>query len=368
MPISEQVLNDITNEVFQKEAIDFIFDDELYDEDAIKLASALKKNSYIKKLDLGSHAIGDIGVQALAKVKTLEELTVSNGTEGGNNHITATGATALAKSHLKKLNINGNLIGDEGIKALANSETIIQLFASGCGISSKGASDLFRVNSSIKKLGLSCNEIGDEGLNTIALNTTLRALDLSNCSMTERSSEFIAQNTSLRKLNLCGNKLGSSAKFLAKHENLESLNLSNCNIVDEAINALAKSKVKKLSVSYNKITLQGIRELAKNTTIADLDINDNEVYVNGLKELMEMQSLMILSATNNKITEEGVNIVKETFARKEGCAMQVVNLNSNRNLSQTLLVNKKRKSYSIEVTEDESAEHLPKKQKIWAFP
>ena len=187
MPISKELLEDIKQGRFREETLALaLLGDEINDEDAISIAEALKDNPYIKKINLRDSNIGDIGVQALATVETLEELDVSNDLVGyGNdkykNHITAIGAEALAKSNLQELKISGNLIGDEGIKFLASSKTIIKLEAVVCGILSLGAAKLFKVNNTLKELDLSANSIGDEGVSTLHLNHTLKQLDLEEC-------------------------------------------------------------------------------------------------------------------------------------------------------------------------------------------
>ena len=72
----------------------------LTDVEAIQLASVLKQNLYINKLDLSFNEIGDDGAKALSKVLTLEELNFTG------NKVTVVGAEALGKSILiKKLSL-----------------------------------------------------------------------------------------------------------------------------------------------------------------------------------------------------------------------------------------------------------------------
>ena len=192
MPISENLLTSIKNGKFKgdlnlcNKAID--------DADATKLALALKENPYVTCLHLRNQNIGDIGIKAISEVTTIEELDVGNGaddySEEFGNRITSVGAEALSKSCLKKLNISGNSIGDSGIKFLAESQTIVELIAEDCEISSVGAVSLFTRNALIKKLDLSDNPIGDEGISSISLNHKIEELNLSNCSITGNGSDI----------------------------------------------------------------------------------------------------------------------------------------------------------------------------------
>jgi Ran GTPase-activating protein (RanGAP) involved in mRNA processing and transport len=238
MPISKKLLYDIERNVISDEFISLIpytEDAVLCDEDVIKLAGALKENKFIKKINLHGNDIGDQGiVELFEKVKNLEELELSNGLCGYTdyyNNITEIGAKALAQSKLKKLVLSCNPnIGNGGIIALSKNRTIIDLDVRGCGITAEGAKKLFRANCKIKKLSLEGNRIGDEGLSTLSQNHSIQELDISGCYVTESGAEFIAENTSITKLFLKDNKIGRGISVLTRNKKLSHLDLTRCEI------------------------------------------------------------------------------------------------------------------------------------------
>lgn len=249
MPISVKLLQDIENNVITDEFINlttYSMEDVIYDDDAIKLAEALKKNKFIKKISLRCNCVGDKGIAAISGVETLEELDISNGLAGYDdyyNDITYVGAEALAKSKLKKLVVSNNPnLGDRGIIALSKSQTIVDLDVGGCGITAEGSKLLFAVNDKIEKLSLADNSIGDEGLSSISSNSTIKELDLTACCLTAKGMSLITKNTCIIKLCLKDNKIGDGVNILVSCKNLIYLNLMFCEISDGEVKALAKNK------------------------------------------------------------------------------------------------------------------------------
>ena len=249
MPISAKLLQDIESNVITDEFVNltpYSMEDVIYDDDAIKLAEALKKNKFIKKISLRCNGVKDKGIAAIAGVETLEELDISNGLAGYDdyyNDITYVGAEALAKSKLKKLVISSNPnLEDRGIIALSKSQTIVDLDVGGCGITAEGAKILFAVNDKIEKLSLADNSIGDEGLSSISSNHTIKELDLTACCITAHGMPFIAKNNCIIKLCLKDNKIGDGVNVLDSCKSLIYLNLMCCEISDDGVAALAKNK------------------------------------------------------------------------------------------------------------------------------
>lgn len=219
----------------------------LDDKDVIQIAATLKKNTFIKRLNLSYNNIGDEGAAVLASVSTLEELDFHNGLSGYDdyaNHIGDVGAKALANSQLKKLNLIGNSIGDKGIAFLSNNSTIVELIVDDCEITLEGIKEFFRTNATVKKLSLRANNIGDDGLSTISLNRTIEELDLSLCNISHVGAEYIANNSSLIRLQLSENDIqDSGATLLARHPKLKFLDLGGCNIGIEGALALSENQI-----------------------------------------------------------------------------------------------------------------------------
>jgi|GEM_PF-1309230 hypothetical protein len=316
MPISEKLLQEIKQKIFIGNFLD-LSEQALKDEDVIKLAEVLKNNPKIEKINLSYNDIGDNGVKAISEVDTINELDFHNGLDGYGecyNHITYVGAKALANSSLKKLNIDGNLIGDDGIKFLSSNKTIVNLSAEDCGVSAEGAAALFKDNTALIKLNLKANNIEDNGLSTIASNHTLRELDLSDCKITPVGAKFIEDNDSLSRLQLSGNKISRGFCFLAKHSSLEFLGLNRCEISDsDLVGSNINNTLKELSLRYNKITSKGIEVLSTNFTLTSLHLGNNDIYFDEktLMGLLSMKSLTVFTGEDNKVNDSIRQTIEE---------------------------------------------------------
>ena len=243
------------------------------------LAQALCVNTSVKTLDLHGNAIGDQGVEALAKVLRAKHCRTVNTTlecknveiELYNCSIGPVGTQLLAQglcsnTTVKKISFGDNPIGDEGAMAFAsmlggsisrvvgfeNAQTALQdVNLSLCSIGSVGAQHLAQalcVNTSVKTLDLSHNLLGDEGAKALAemlmlggngaessgtVNTTLEHVDLGWCNIGNIGAVHLAQalcvNTSVKTLCLFGNKDIGSEGASAVKKMLEKRNLTHVN-------------------------------------------------------------------------------------------------------------------------------------------
>ncbi|XP_056097032.1 NLR family CARD domain-containing protein 3-like isoform X6 [Rhinichthys klamathensis goyatoka] len=163
------------------------------DEGCAALASALRLNSHLRELDLTGNIIGDKGLKLLSdglkdphcKLEKLELRWCEITDEGCAALVSA----LRSNSHLRELNLSANIIGDKGVKLLSD-----------------GLKD---PHCKLEKLTLRCCEITDEGC--AALTSALRS------------------NSHLRELDLTWNKIGdASVKSLSAlkdnpHYKLETL-------------------------------------------------------------------------------------------------------------------------------------------------
>ena len=184
------------------------------DDDAIKIADALQKNPNVTQLNLRDNGIGDHGVEALSKIKTLTELDLSNGMSGYNdyfNNVTYIGIQYLTRSSLKKLNLAGNTgVGDKGAEFLAANQSLIDLNLANCGLTSVGGKIMLSAINNIETLSMEANSIGNEGLQT-KINGTLKNLYLMFCGISLEGVKALADNKTLLFVNLYGNPLDEAA-------------------------------------------------------------------------------------------------------------------------------------------------------------
>lgn len=258
----EQIIDEIKKGLFVGESLDFL-DQIIDDKMVVRLAEALKNSTHIKKICLFNQNIGDEGAKALATVKTIEELDLSNGLAGYDeyeNHITSIGVLALANSNLKRLKLNGNSIGNDGAKFLAKNKTIIDLELSDCSISDEGAAELFNANATIQNLNLRANKISDNSLKGVYSNNSLISLDLSCCHITDDGMKLIAQNTSINDINLDDTNVTKDGvkTLLEKNNSIKYLSLNGCKVsVDKTLQSMMdddKVALKKMRTSYYTYT------------------------------------------------------------------------------------------------------------------
>ncbi|XP_067224520.1 NACHT, LRR and PYD domains-containing protein 3-like isoform X5 [Chanodichthys erythropterus] len=213
--------------------------------------------------------------------------------------VTDEGCAALASalrsnpSHLRKLDLSVNKLGDSGVKmisaVLENPHCKLEdLGLRYCGVTDEGCAALasaLRSNPShLRKLDLSGNKLGDSRVKIISAglenpHCKLEKLQLDYCGVTDEGCAALASalrsNPShLRKLDLSMNKLGDSAvkMFSAVLENphckLEDLGLMYCSVTDEGCAALASalrsnpSHLRKLILSGNKLEDSGVEMIS----------------------------------------------------------------------------------------------------------
>ncbi|WP_264683214.1 leucine-rich repeat domain-containing protein [Wolbachia endosymbiont (group B) of Euphydryas aurinia] len=217
--------------------------------DINELIRFLQQNKYIKELSLIRCNIGNEGAKALAN----SNLTNLTQLDLHRNNIGHEGAKALAKSNLTnltELNLSYNNIGHEGAKALANSNL-----------------------TNLTELNLSYNNIGHEGAKALAKSnlTNLTKLDLSFNMIGHEGAKALAKSnlTNLTQLGLLFNLIdaeGAEALADSNLTNLTQLNLSVNQIDVKGAEALANgnlTKLTKLDLSYNMIGHKGAKALAE---------------------------------------------------------------------------------------------------------
>ncbi|KAG1925227.1 NACHT, LRR and PYD domains-containing protein, partial [Pimephales promelas] len=244
-----------------------------------------------RNLNLNGHKLGDTRVNQIAALLQDKHcqpntLTLSDCSITEKQSLILTSALKSNLSHLRKLDLSRNKLGDSGVKHLSavlkdSHCKLVRLRLSWCDMTDEGCSDVtsaLKLNlSHLRELDLSWNKLGDSGvknLSDLLMNPQfkLEKLHLSYCSITEEQSLILTSalksNTShLRELNLSGNKLGNSgvkhlcAVLKDSHCKLERLSLHRCGITD--VSSLTQSLT-------NSKALQFLKEL---------DLRDNKIRV-----------------------------------------------------------------------------------------
>ncbi|XP_005099273.1 leucine-rich repeat-containing protein 34 isoform X2 [Aplysia californica] len=265
------------------------------------LYKTLEYNQFVRSIDLRYNNITDQGCNALGKLlstnKFIEELNVMC------NDFGAEGAAALAKSlfnntTLKVLRLNGNKIGNAGGMAFAQ---------------------MLQINTTLKSLDIGDADLTIECLIALATvlreNNTLEALNVNRPLLWTVQEEPTDHFTRMIKVN----------KGL-KELHMQKFNMRDFGACRFAENLMHNFTLTYLNLNCNRITRDGMKELAKvlklNTGLKCLDLGYNRLEDDGAISLAE-------AIGTYNTTLECLNIVYNNIGPKGLCAIaEALNFNS----------------------------------------
>ena len=267
-----------------------------------QVTQALRNNTFVKSLLLGTDGIGDQGAAAVADLvahnDTLEIVYL------GCNYISATGVEQITSALANNKSVSGlwlkrNPVGDAGAAAIArlirsnkriklldlvntnigkrglgelsdalkeSDCQVRQVYLGGNGFDADDAqtiADFLQVNTSLESLSIGVSHIGDDGAlaiaNAIGDNQTLRELGLASNGISIRGADELLQRIadhpsidnldlgylpSTKVLGARANTLGdvggiAAAKMLHQNQQIRRLNLVKTDIGDPGRSALA---------------------------------------------------------------------------------------------------------------------------------
>ena len=313
--------------------------------DCAAIVNFLKKHNEILMINLSGNKIGCLGCKEIS-----EFLESSTSVSDGN-------------CKLNSLNLNHNLVTDEGVKYLAKA-----LKHNNCKLDSLNLADNELTNEGVKclaealkdsnctlsSLNLARNEsVTDEGVKYLAealKDCKLNSLILWQNNVTDKGVKYLAEalkdsNCKLKSLNLAGNEFtDEGVKNLAealKHSNckLNSLNLTGNEFTDEGVKYLAEAlkdgdcELKSLDLACNKLTDAGVKRLAK--ALKDCKLNSlilwqNNVTDKGVKYLAKALKdsnckLKSLNLWQNNVTDKGVKYLAKAL-KNSNCKLNSLNL------------------------------------------
>ena len=246
---------------------------------------------------------------------------------------------------IKELRINECMVDCDVIaaicKGIEHNSTLELLDLSGCDLlSSVGEllSDMLRTNTSLLHLNLEENILGDQGISCLAAglksNSTLQSLDLKANHCAAQGCEQIAEalkagGCQLRSLTLSSNPINDvGAKFLGDalvgNKNLESLDLHACMLGDIGIKLLCQGLV--LNTTMKEINLssnwckkgQNISTmLSRNTVLESVDLSSCHISDETLGELLSSlregtnSSLKALYISFNAFSNRGARAIAQ---------------------------------------------------------
>ncbi len=283
------------------------FIDRLDDEQAVELAEALKQNTHITKVDLYGNNIGDIGAIALASVLNLEGLNLDL------SKVEFKGLAALAKSNLKSLVISFDhmdmdkdpLEELEVTNAFIANKTLINLDLTYGYFSNYFLSELISKNTTIKVLSLP-RYTDDETLKFIGNNKTLKELHIRENELTNKGAWYIAGNTSLESLKIDESHIGDDgAAFLTMLPTLKKLTIGDSDITAKGAKVFTYSNLKEFVISGKHEILSN--EDARHINLTFRDVRDE----NGEAQYTKKAKIDHQDVQANHNTEEGLSLLGE---------------------------------------------------------
>lgn len=143
-------------------------------------------------------------------------------------------------------------------------------------------------------------------------NTTALQLFLTQCNLTDSDMAEL-ENAPFKVLLLDDNKIGNiGAMHLAKNPHVEVLCLPGNQVGDDGAKALARSKVKGLSLANNQVTCIGAEFFKTNTSLQILDLSGNRLKNQGASVFTSTPFQVCLS--DNSISPEALAVVSNLVA------------------------------------------------------
>ena len=206
----------------------------------------------LEELDLSFNYLRDVGARALLSRLDGSALHTLSLAQNQLNEQVWLALMELETSHLRRLNLAHNRMGDRGARACLEFQRLSGLMHLDLGyndIPSSGFEGGFEALSSLRSLGLAGNPMGDDGLYYLTRGEGFEGLervDLSTTRCGVRGARALATSLHprLTSLDLSSNGIGDDgAKALAHAPltSLERLDLSGCEIGDEGATALARA-------------------------------------------------------------------------------------------------------------------------------
>ena len=294
--------------------------------------------SHLTKINISHNAIGeqaadDIG-NYLSKNTELKELDLSH------NNLDATGIRNIFRklniSHLTKINISNNAIGEQAADDIGNflskNTELKELDLSHNNLDATGIRNICRkLNiSHLTKINISNNAVGEQAAddigNFLTKNTELKELDLSHNNLDAIGIRNICRKLNishLTKINISNNAVGEQVaddigNFLSKNTELKELDLSHNNLDATGIRNICRklniSHLTKINISNNAVGEQAADDignfLSKNTELKELDLSHNNLDATGIRNIcrkLNISHLTKINISNNAVGEQAAD-------------------------------------------------------------
>lgn len=293
------------------------------DADLVGLAACTR----LRSLQVSGNRITDKGLEAIARLASLEELWLSLDVRASpvlgrdpaamaiaDTHVTPAGLGQLRHlPRLKSLSLPDSITdaGLREISALTHLEVlwIVSLDSRPAvwpPLSASGTAHLSKLTR-LRELILSRMPLGDNEIAFIESLTRLERLDLDQTDVTDAGLIHLRPLHQLESLNLAGRKITGDGFAGLSFPRLRQLHLGFAGITDRGLSHLAQSKnLTALYLTYGKITDAGMPYLRSLAELQSLELAFTGITDGGLEPLEPLTKLTYLGLTGTKITDAGL--------------------------------------------------------------
>jgi hypothetical protein len=162
-------------------------------------------------------------------------------------------------------------------------------------------------------------DISEQAMRYIAKMYALKELSMRDTSIQDDWLVHL-ENLPLLHLSIYGSKVTDEGmKHLAKITSLRSLNLSETDITDEGIRNLKPLKeLINMNLTRTRITNDGVREFKAFRHLRNVDLDHTQVTPECLKTLIKIKSLWSVSFTDMPLTEADLRVLSGTRLHRFG--------------------------------------------------
>jgi Leucine-rich repeat (LRR) protein len=259
----------------------------------------------VRKLDVSGTGIGDDGMAAFTRLPQLEELDLTGTT------ITDRGLGQLKVPGLRRLILNNTYVEGTG---LAASESLEELDLLGSPVSDAGLETIARSAPGLRRLHLGETDVTSAGLAALASLGKLQHLDLAATDIGDEGLKRLSKLSSLRFLRLRETRLSDAGlAYIAPLSSLEYLDLGRTRISNVGLPALAQLKaLRTLVIEYAEVDDAGLAPLAALTALRELNLDSTHVTDQAVAQLGAYSALAKVNLYHTLVTAEGVGRLKKS--------------------------------------------------------
>ncbi len=262
-----------------------------------------KVSGKLRKLVLNSNVIGNEGLDVLLQLGGLAELYLSN------NSVTDAGIAKLtALSSLTRIDLERDRITDAGLESLGKLTGLWILNLMRTDVTDLGLPHLVGLNQ-LKKLYLSRTTVGDEGLRWLGECDAVSGLEALLLERTLVSSAGVAHIAGLSHLDTlrlrdCRGVNDSALDQLRAATNLDYLDVSGTMVTSAGIDHVATlPHLSTLLIARTRVDDTGIQALQRLAAVHTLDLGQCRITDAGAAQLSAMTGLRVLDLNNTELTD-----------------------------------------------------------------